>query len=110
MSEEDRNRDATISKGMDELRQLRRTHELYPLTAINRDTVPCTVYQEVTIRKVTNGFIIHVGCKTFVSTRWGEVALGLGEYWTDPVAAERKYIVHENSIKMGKEIADGCPF
>ena len=54
-------------------------------------TGPTYIYQEVSIRKVTNGFIIHVGCKTFVSTRWGEIALGLGEYWTDPNAAERKY-------------------
>lgn len=45
----------------------------------------------VEIKKVINGFIVHVGCKTFVSNSWKEVSKGLEEYWKDPAAAEKKY-------------------
>ena len=47
--------------------------------------------QGAEIRKVANGFIITVGCKTFVSKDWGEVATGLGEYWENPTVAEKKF-------------------
>lgn len=47
--------------------------------------------QEATIRRVANGFIITVGCKTFVSKNWDEVVAGLGEYWENPPAAEKKF-------------------
>ena len=47
--------------------------------------------QEAKIRRVANGFIITVGCKTFVSKDWDEVATGLGEYWENPAVAEKKF-------------------
>jgi hypothetical protein len=47
--------------------------------------------QEATIKKVENGFIIKVGCKTFVATKFSDVAEGLREYYEDPIAAEKKY-------------------
>ena len=47
--------------------------------------------QKVIIEKVANGFIITVGCKTFVAETWAAVAGGLAEYWEDPMKAERKY-------------------
>lgn len=43
------------------------------------------------IRPVENGFIVEVGCKTFVSQDWKEIAAGLGEYWKDPTKAEKKF-------------------
>jgi len=49
------------------------------------------LHQLVTIEKVTNGFIIRVGCKTFVGTNWTEVAAGLAIYWDEPAKAERMY-------------------
>ena len=60
-------------------------HDLQPLTAATRK------YQDVNIRKVTNGFIVTVGCKTFVSLSWAYIAEALKEYWTDPTKAEQKY-------------------
>uniref|UniRef100_A0A6H1ZPM9 Uncharacterized protein n=1 Tax=viral metagenome TaxID=1070528 RepID=A0A6H1ZPM9_9ZZZZ len=49
------------------------------------------LHQLVTIEKVTNGFIIRVGCKTFVGTNWTGVATGLAIYWDEPAKAERMY-------------------
>lgn len=43
------------------------------------------------IRKVANGFIVEIGCQTFVSKDWTEVSLGLAEYWENPEKARRKY-------------------
>lgn len=43
------------------------------------------------IRPVENGFIAEVGCKTFVSQDWEEIAAALGEYWKDPQKAEAKF-------------------
>ena len=72
-------------------------------TKLNQGTINCggsqniglgpfTVgVQIVTIQKVANGFIITVGCKTFVAETWAAVAGGLAEYWEDPMKAERKY-------------------
>lgn len=45
----------------------------------------------VIIKKVANGFVLEIGCSTFVAKSWSEAATGLGEYFTDPVAAEKKY-------------------
>lgn len=44
-----------------------------------------------TIKKVRNGFIVYVGCETFVATKWTDVAKALEDYYKDPVAAEKKY-------------------
>ncbi|MEK9207774.1 MAG: hypothetical protein AAB922_04780 [Patescibacteria group bacterium] len=46
---------------------------------------------DVRICKTENGFILYIGCKTFVAKEWPEVFLCLGEYWVDPVAAQNKY-------------------
>ena len=50
---------------------------------------------EVTIRKVENGFIVNVGCKIFVATKWEDVVSGVGLFFKDAEAAYKKY-VHEN--------------
>jgi hypothetical protein len=47
--------------------------------------------QAVRIIKVNNGFIITIGCATFVETDWKKVCNALKEYWDDPVKAEKKY-------------------
>jgi hypothetical protein len=49
-------------------------------------------YREIVIRKVNNGFIINVGCQTFVEKDWEQVNIKLMEYFTDPIAAEKKYV------------------
>lgn len=48
-------------------------------------------YYQVKIDKVANGFVIEIGCKKFVAEKWDDLAKKLGEYWKDPVAAEKKY-------------------
>lgn len=45
----------------------------------------------VLVDRVSNGFIVAIGCKRFVGTNWETVAKQLGEYWKDPIAAEKKY-------------------
>jgi hypothetical protein len=49
-------------------------------------------FRPIKIDKVANGFIVEIGCKKFVGTNWETVAKQLGEYWKDPVAAEKKYV------------------
>ena len=46
---------------------------------------------EVIITKAENGFIVRVGCKTFVFNEWSQVAAGLEEYYKDPIAARKKF-------------------
>ena len=43
------------------------------------------------ITKVTNGFIVKVGCRTLVANTWKEVSKGLELYWEDPTKAEKQY-------------------
>lgn len=49
------------------------------------------IWHEVVINKVQNGWIVKVGCVTFVETSWKKVCSALEEYWDDPVKAEKKY-------------------
>lgn len=49
------------------------------------------VVAKVMIRKVANGFIVTIGCKTLVAETWDEVSRGLKLYWDDPVGAEKQY-------------------
>lgn len=46
----------------------------------------------VQIEKVENGFIIRVGCKTFASQSFTEVASGLELYYSDPKKAMEKFL------------------
>ena len=48
-------------------------------------------HSTVKIDKVSNGFIVEIGCKKFVAEDWDKLAKKLGDYWKDPVAAEKKY-------------------
>lgn len=48
-------------------------------------------FRQVTVQKVANGFIVVVGCQTFVAKTWTEASNGLSEYYKDPAAAEKKY-------------------
>jgi len=54
-------------------------------------TVTPTNRRQVKIDKVANGFIVEIGCKKFVAGDWISLASKLGEYWADPVKAEKKY-------------------
>ena len=47
--------------------------------------------KDITISKVANGFIVHIGCKTLVGKDWGEVSNGLDLYWVHPEEAEKLY-------------------
>jgi hypothetical protein len=48
-------------------------------------------FREVLIRKVANGFILSIGCQTFVAKTWDEAADGLRDYYKNPREAEKKY-------------------
>ena len=48
-------------------------------------------FKLVEIRKVANGFIVKVGCRTLVAYTWEEVNTGLLLYYTNPEEAEKKY-------------------
>jgi len=54
-------------------------------------------WHTVHIDKVDNGFIVKIGCKTFVETYWNTdrdhegLAQKLFQYFDDPIAAEKKY-------------------
>jgi len=47
---------------------------------------------KVFIRKVENGFIVEIGCKTFVANTWSKASEGLELYFKDPDAAWKKYV------------------
>jgi len=47
--------------------------------------------RDVRIRQAENGFIAEIGCKTFVSQDWKELAAGMAEYWDNPKKAEAKF-------------------
>lgn len=57
----------------------------------NMPTVETKKWRTVTIDAAENGFVVIIGCKTFVETSWEKVSEKLLEYWIDPVAAEKKY-------------------
>jgi len=46
----------------------------------------------VTIQPAENGFIVIVGCKTFVAESWEKVNEGLELHYRDPKAAYKKYV------------------
>lgn len=52
---------------------------------------PARVHETITINKVSNGFIVRVGCRTLVSMSWHEVNAALEHYWRNPREAEKIY-------------------
>lgn len=46
---------------------------------------------EVNIKKVENGFIVKIGCKTFVSTSWNEICVEVGAYFANPYKAQEEW-------------------
>lgn len=46
-------------------------------------------YHSIHITKAENGFIVKIGCKTFIARSWPEVSNGLELYWTDPKEAKK---------------------
>lgn len=46
---------------------------------------------DVNIKKVVNGCIVTVGCKTFVFNDADKACLEIGEYLKDPVATIKRY-------------------
>jgi len=57
--------------------------------------VPSQPQQAVSIQKVTNGFVIQVGCQTFVALDWKDVSEGVELYFADQKAAMDKYLPKE---------------
>lgn len=62
----------------------------YPTGAMEQPLAP-TDLQEVTINKVSNGFVIRIGCRILVAKTWQEVSQGLSLYWKNPEAARNRY-------------------
>ena len=64
----------------------------YGPSSIERPQIQQTSqWYPITIRKVTNGFIVEVGCRTFVKENWRDVVEGITKYWKDPMEAEKEY-------------------
>ena len=51
-----------------------------------------TSTEVVQIKKVNQGFIITIGCQTFVATDEKKMFNALSEYFKDPKKAEEKYV------------------
>jgi hypothetical protein len=49
------------------------------------------ILRKVVISKVENGFMVIVGCKTFVAYTWDEVSTGVDMYFRNPISAEAFY-------------------
>ncbi len=47
-------------------------------------------HHSVQIQRAENGFIVTVGCKTFISKDWLEVSSKLQDYWKNPRKAEKE--------------------
>lgn len=57
-----------------------------------RPVAAATGNYEVIIKKVANGFILHIGCQSFVSETAEKMFKGLGLYFKDPEAAAKLYL------------------
>lgn len=56
------------------------------------DGIPLVSGDEVvTIYKVANGFVVRVGCKTFVKENLGSLIGGLTEWFENPKKAVKEY-------------------
>jgi hypothetical protein len=65
---------------------------VYPQDPLGTMAIPGrTKFHQVKIDRVANGFVIEIGCKKFVAEKWDDLAKKLGDYWKDPIAAEKKY-------------------
>lgn len=59
---------------------------------------------EVKIKKVNQGFIISIGCQTFVSTDEKKMFEQISEYFEYPDEAEKKYV--EKNLKPSCPVSD----
>lgn len=55
---------------------------------------------ETRIQRVGNGWIVKVGCQTFVSTDWNEISMGLKEFYDDPKKAYEKWVVKKENANV----------
>jgi len=60
--------------------------------------IPASPYQTVGITKVSNGFIVYVGCKTFIAKTWTDVSEALALYYNNPEEARAKYCEDEPTV------------
>jgi hypothetical protein len=67
------------------------------------------MYEDIKIKKTNGdgGFIIDVGCKTFVAKTEKELFKGLSEYWADPEKAEKKYVKIKDKREFGVNFHTG---
>jgi len=75
-------------------------------TLDNQPAVPISHF-DIILKKVENGFIVNIGCKTFVSQKWDEVADGLKLHFEDPQAAYKKYVDVKKSQVEAARLFDG---
>lgn len=52
---------------------------------------PRPTTSEISINKVENGFIVHVGCKVFTFSHWSDASEALRHYFENPEEARKKY-------------------
>jgi capsule polysaccharide export protein KpsC/LpsZ len=59
---------------------------------ISFQATPIAENHDVQIISVENGFMVRIGCKTFVETDFKKVCDGLALYFKDRPAAMKKYL------------------
>lgn len=68
------------------------------------------MFEEIMIKKTNGdgGFIVEVGCKTFVAKTEKELFKGLSEYWADPEKAEKKHVkIKEKELRIDVHVPFG---
>lgn len=54
---------------------------------------------DIKIKGVTNGWIVEIGCKTFVSTDKKEMLKQIGRYIDEPEKVEKEFVA--NAVNQG---------
>lgn len=63
--------------------------------------------RNIQITPVLNGFIVNAGCKTVVFTSAAQLGAAVIEYYTDPVATEKRYLANPVNKDCSSMFADG---
>jgi hypothetical protein len=56
---------------------------------------------DISIKKVNRGFVVTVGCQTFVFEHDKDMFQAMRDYWKDPEAAEKKYVTDKPKFQIG---------
>lgn len=83
----------TTKRIMDQPQYMFTYEEEKPMGGLDGQTIPLMkdVVRDISIRKVENGYIVTIGCKTFVCEDIERMLAGIKLYLEKPNEAEAKY-------------------